>query len=78
MNQSHTQVFASTTFFLQHGALITSRSEESTINPCFDATFRVFQIITDDFLVYLENETLELQVCTLPYLAANSKLIGMG
>jgi len=55
-------VFARTMFFLRHEAFTTPRCVATTVNPCFDSTFRVSQIITEDFLIYLNTDALELQV----------------
>jgi len=54
-------VFIRTNFFLQHEALCTPRCQRATTEPRFDVTFRIIQIITEDFLVFLENGSLELQ-----------------
>lgn len=55
-------VFVCSSFFLQQAHLITSRCKETTVNPYFEASFSLSQIITDDFLAYLANSALELQV----------------
>lgn len=62
MPTSSLQVFARTMFFLRHEAFTTPRCVATTVNPCFDSTFRVSQIITEDFLIYLDTDALELQV----------------
>lgn len=55
-------VYVRTAFFLQHDGLTTPRYGIPTTSPCFETSFKVSQIITEDFLAYLEKSALELQV----------------
>ena len=56
------KVFARASFFLLPSPLITPRCGRDVTNPRLESEFQVHQVITDDFLTYLMNEALELQV----------------
>jgi len=55
-------VYVRTAFFLQQDGLSTPRYPTATTSPYFGTSFKVSQIITEDFLSYLETGALELQV----------------
>ena len=55
-------VYVRTAFFLQQDGLSTPRYPAATTSPYFGTSFKVSQIITEDFLSYLETGALELQV----------------
>ncbi len=55
-------VYVRTAFFLQQDGLATPRYPMATTSPYFGTSFKVSQIITEDFLSYLETGALELQV----------------
>jgi len=51
-----------THLFLDRGGFTTPRCSRNTVNPTFDAMFSLTQIVTDDFIEYLSNSALEVQV----------------
>ena len=55
-------MYVRTAFFLQQDGLSTPRYPTATTSPYFGTSFKVSQIITEDFLSYLETGALELQV----------------
>lgn len=59
-------VYVSTSFFLRRSQFSTARCDKDTVSPLFQASFSLTQIITDDFLAYVANDPLELQVLGQP------------
>jgi len=66
-------VFVSFPFFLQSTPFATSRCSKNTVNPWFNETFGVQQIITEDFIDYLSHSALEVEVWGAPESAIKSK-----
>ena len=61
-----TGVFVSFPFFLQTVPFATTRCMKSTVNPWFNETFSLQQVITEDFIDYLSHDALEIEIWGAP------------
>ncbi|GMH75543.1 hypothetical protein TL16_g06796 [Triparma laevis f. inornata] len=59
-------VFVSFPFFLQQVPFCTTRCQKQTVNPWFNETFSVKQVITEDFIDYLSHNALEIELWGAP------------
>ena len=60
------QVFVSFPFFLSTVPYATTRCQTRTVNPWFNETFGIRQVITEDFIDYLSHNALEVEVWGAP------------
>ena len=59
-------VFVSFPFFLQNVPFNTTRCNKATVNPWFNETFGVQQVITEDFIGYLSHNAMEIELWGAP------------
>jgi hypothetical protein len=59
-------VFVSFPFFLMNVPFSTTRCNKATVNPWFNETFSVKQVITEDFIDYLSHNALEIELWGAP------------
>ena len=59
-------VFVSFPFFLQQVPFSTTRCQKQTVNPWFNETFSVKQVVTEDFIDYLAHNALEIELWGAP------------
>jgi len=74
--QRISRAFVSFKFFLQEIPMTTSRSGRKSVNPEFHETLGVDQIITEDFLTYLTDRAIELEVWAQAENAATGPPVG--
>jgi hypothetical protein len=60
------QVFVSFPFFLSTVPFATTRCQTRTVNPWFNETFGIRQVVTEDFIDYLAHNALEVEVWGAP------------
>ena len=59
-------VFVSFPFFLNTQPFSTTRCNKATVNPWFNETFSVKQVITEDFIDYLSHNAVEIELWGAP------------
>ena len=65
-NDNPLVVFVSFPFFLQQVPFSTTRCQKQTVNPWFNETFSVKQVVTEDFIDYLSHSALEIELWGAP------------
>ena len=66
-------VFISFPFFLQSTPFATARCNKATVNPWFNETFGISQMITKDFIDYLSHSAIEIELWGAPESSIKSK-----
>ena len=66
MHRTCNGAFVSFPFFLQNIPFSTTRCQTKTVNPWFNETFSVKQVITEDFIDYIAHNALEVELWGAP------------